>query len=293
MTLSQNSRIMTYKELWRKLTDVYDEREAKAVARLVFEEEFGLSLVDLMTGGDETLTTAQQKRLEAMSARLVAGEPVQYVLGRAYFCGRRFHVEKGVLIPRPETEELCRLVVASVAESDGERAGQGLSDAEVLDVGTGSGCIAVTLALAGAALTAWDVSERALAVARMNAARLGAQVEFVRQDALCPPADIARWDAVVSNPPYIADEEREAMHRNVVDYEPHEALFVPDDNPLVFYRAIARYAARALRSNGQLFFEINPLFARQMEEMLAGEGFSRVEILRDQQGKERMARASV
>ena len=183
---------MTYSEFWQPLTAVYDEGEARAVAQMVMEVHFGLTMADVLCGrmGDEA-------ELLQLQRRLLTGEPVQYVLGLAEFCGRQFHVEPGVLIPRPETEELCRWVI-EVAERGKDRC-------TILDIGTGSGCIATTLALdllaQPASVVAWDLSDTALLVARKNAERLGANVSFVKQDALCPTDDQACWDIIVSNPP--------------------------------------------------------------------------------------------
>lgn len=217
--------------------------------------------------------------------RLTRSEPVQYVLGQAEFCGRRFAVGPGVLIPRPETEDLCRWVCADAAARGG-----GATD--VLDIGTGSGCIAVTLALGigGARVAAWDVSADALAAARSNAASLGAAVDFSQTDALRPPRDEAAWDIIVSNPPYVCDSERDAMDSNVLDYEPPQALFVPDADPLRFYRAIGRYAATALRPGGALYFEINPMFAQRFDGLALDCGLGAAEVRPDRFGRQRLVK---
>lgn len=272
---------MTYNDIWRRLAAEYGDGEAKAVARILLEDSYGLSYADVVCGGVESLPSADAVRLEADVARLEKGEPVQYVVGCAQFSGRTFCVQRGVLVPRPETEQLCSLVADDAAKRQGEKS--------VLDIGTGSGCIAITLSLdiPGAHVSAWDISADALAVARHNAAQLGASVNFSRQDALNPPADNARWDYIVSNPPYICERERSEMSSNVLDYEPATALFVPDADPLLFYRSIARYAYRALKPGGGLFFEINSLYAAETEEMLRSEGFSDVHTLKDIFGKER------
>lgn len=279
---------MTYDELWRPLTAVYDAGEAKAIVRYVLDVRFGMSATDVYCGKVTQLSADDERCLDEIMQRLLRAEPVQYVLGEAEFCGRTFAVEPGVLIPRPETEELCRWVV------EGEAAGRE-GGKDILDVGTGSGCIAVTLALDvdGARVEAWDVADEPLRVAPANAARLGAQVNVVRQDALTAPCDDARWDIVVSNPPYVCDSERAAMEPNVLGYEPERALFVPDADPLRFYRAIAGYAAKALRPDGELYFEINPTFADDMVEMLRQAGFAAVEVRTDQFGKRRFTKAKL
>ena len=267
---------MSYEEFWRPLTAVCEAGEAKAVTRLVMETLYGLTYADLLCGRMQTLPEAP---LRNVLSRLLQNEPVQYVLGQAAFCGRTFRVGPGVLIPRPETEELCRWIIGSTQRG-----------ARILDIGTGSGCIACTLAaeIAGSRLSAWDVSETALATTADNARRLGVEVNVMRMDALhpTPPAGPA-WDTIVSNPPYICQQERAEMRPNVVDYEPEKALFVSDADPLLFYRAIAAYAAKALVPGGRLYFEINPLYAKPLQDMLRQAGFGKAEIREDQFGKQR------
>lgn len=275
----------TYRALWQRLQPVYDEREAKAVVGMVLEERFGLTLTDIVCGGVEALGSEQCEELEQMMRRLETGEPVQYVLGSARFCGRSFRVEPATLIPRPETEQLVGMV------SDFARR---MASPAILDVGTGTGCVATSVALEcpAARVTAWDISEEALRVARGNALRLGAEVDFCRQDALCPPAlDEGKWDAIVSNPPYVMEKERAAMAVNVLRYEPSLALFVPDGDPLRFYRALAVYGRKALKDGGGLFFEINPLQAAPLASLLEEEGYREVAILADAFGKQRFAQA--
>lgn len=284
----------TYAALCHRLAAVYDEGEARAVVRLLLQEQFHLSWADVLCGKVSELSADDRMLLEEMARRLEQGEPVQYILGREMFCGRSFAVGPGVLIPRPETEELCEWVV----EEQGTRGeGQGNRPApspSLLDIGTGSGCISITLALAmpSARVTAWDISEAALRVAEGNARTLGARVDFARQDALHPPTDTARWQAIVSNPPYVCEQERSAMAPHVLRHEPEQALFVPDDDPLLFYRAIARYAAQALQSGGRLYFEFNPTQADALRNMLQGEGFCDILLRHDQFGRLRMARAT-
>ena len=273
---------MNYTELCKLLTEavdklgkrIYDVREARAVARVFLEDLYGFSTAD-MYGGREA------EGCEENVERLVKGEPVQYVVGKALFADRYLTVRKGVLIPRPETEELCGWVAKETKENT-----------EVLDIGTGSGCIAITLALdTKARVTAWDIADEALETARENSRELKAAVRVERQDMLQPPTDGRQWDIIVSNPPYICEKEKAEMEANVLDYEPHIALFVPDEDPLRFYRAIARYASTSLRKGGLLFFEINSGCAREMERMLVAEGFMEVETRTDQFGRERMVKA--
>ena len=291
---------MRYRDLWQRLLSLYDEREAKAIVRLVLEERFGLTLAEMLGASlNEKLNIKNEKsngeeELEDMMRRLEQGEPVQYVLGEAWFCGRRFHVEPGVLIPRPETEMLVEWgLQGDIQTIDKEIKEAPRRGMKVLDIGTGSGCIAISLALGlpSASVVAWDVSDAALRIARANAEQLGAEVSFVKQDALAAPDDIARWDVIVSNPPYVCASEAAQMEPHVLEHEPHEALFVPDNDALLFYRAIAQYARRALKPGGRLFFEINPLYATELSSLLKSMGFAEVELRDDQFGKCRMIKA--
>lgn len=274
----------TYNTLWRQLASVYAPGEAKAVVRYVLETAFGLSPADIYCGKADELPEADSARLAAIMARLQAAEPVQYVLGEAEFCGRLFKVGPGVLIPRPETEELCRWIAGSASST--RPAGQ------VLDLCSGSGCIGITLALdlAGAEVTAWDISVEALETASLNAARLGAQVSVARRDVLALPSDSPQWDLMVSNPPYVCDSERGGMDRNVLDYEPECALFVPDGDPLRFYHAIFAYARQALKAGGWLYFEINPLHKDAIGDTATDMDFKDIEFKADQFGRTRFMR---
>ena len=284
---------MTYNELWRQLTQVYDDYEAKAIARMVYEVRFGLMPSDLFIGKDTQLSTDDQKLLAEITQRLLTGEPVQYVLGEAEFGGRTFHVEPGVLIPRPETYELCQWIM-----EEGRGKKEEGRNTSILDIGTGSGCIACTLAaeLADAEVTAWDISDDALRIATENAKRTNVHVSFEKVDVLNTSLLNRERPAmglyiIVSNPPYICNKERATMERNVLEHEPELALFVPDDVPLLFYRTIARFAAKALNPGGALYFEINPLYVSEMQQMLSEEGFSHTEIRNDQFGKQRFTKS--
>ena len=276
-----------YRELWEQLTPLYDETEAKAVVRTVLEVRFGLTLTDILCGKVNDLSAEDGRSLEKIMQRLRQAEPVQYVLGEAEFASRRFKVAPGVLIPRPETEELCAWIVSEQTPADGE-------PITILDIGTSSGCLAVTLSLdiPGAVVSAWDISQDALRIASENAKTWGAPVCFALQDALAAPKDSMKWDIIASNPPYICPSEAAEMAQNVLKYEPSTALFVPQNDPLLFYKAIANYAIEALKPSGKLYFEINPLYRNQLEEMLKNVGFIDIEIRKDAFGKDRMARAS-
>lgn len=261
--------------------------EAWALARWVFESRFGFSQVQLLTDKDSYFSDEERHELLFIVHRLLQGEPIQYILGSASFCGLDIAVGPGVLIPRPETEELVAWVTDSVHACFGD------VNVHLLDVGTGSGCIALALAarLPEVHVSALDVSEEALAQARRNAAALGLQVDFFCQDILRAVApEHCRWHVLVSNPPYICRSEARDMERNVLDYEPHLALFVPDDDPLLFYRTIAQYASAALLPGGLLFFEINRAYARETEQLLYGMGFEQVEVRKDAYGNDRMVK---
>ena len=277
---------MTYNELWHLLAPLYGDGEAKAIARLVFEVRFGLSMSDICLGKDTQLSANNQTELKGIADRLLEQEPIQYVLGQADFCGRAFMVNEHVLIPRPETEELCRWIT-----SQGDR-----HRVRLLDIGTGSGCIAITLAaeMPDAEVTAWDISAEALEVARENAKRTHVHVSFEQVDALNIPHSsflTSHFSFIISNPPYICNKERACMEANVLEHEPHTALFVPDDDPLLFYRAIAQYGQIALEPGGWLYFEINPLYAQPLCDMLRMMSYHDIELNLDQYGKQRMIRA--
>ncbi len=254
----------------QRLLSVYPQREARALYMLVMEVAFGLTPTQVLTGKDNKLSSDKQALLQNIIDRLLRKEPVQYILGQADFCGHTFHVAPGVLIPRPETEGLVRLI--------GQHSPTPCS---VLDIGTGSGCIAVSLALMGHKLTAMDVSADALKIARENARTLQVNVDFCQEDILHPSHTQQQWDVIVSNPPYVCQREAGQMDSNVLDYEPHLALFVPDDDPLLFYRAITLFAVKHLTANGRLYFEINQEYPAETASLLEQAGFRKVEVHTD------------
>lgn len=294
---------MTYHDICQRLTPLYGPQEAKAMTRMLLEDLFSLSFADILCGATEHLSDADTLRLQQSVARLLDAEPLQYVTGKAFFCGHPFHVAPGVLIPRPETEWIVDTAVNLVTSSA----------PRILDIGTGSGCIATSISLALADrhchTEAWDISEDALRIAADNAERLGADVKFRRRDALRLEEDFpaeenqggaealsdtnaaASWDIIVSNPPYICNREAADMHANVLRHEPHLALFVPDTDPLLFYRAIARYAMRSLRKGGWLLFECNTLYAHDTAQMASDMGFATSVVEDDCFGKPRFVKA--
>ena len=268
-------------DVTHRLAGIYGQREAQWMVRIILENVKGYSPVDVVLHRDEVLSDFIVGKIEDVTNRLLKNEPIQYIFGSARFYGNSLKVTHATLIPRPETEELVALIDKENRETD----------LRVLDVGTGSGCIAVTLArvLRFPIVDAIDISEDALAVAQENAQSLRVNVNFKKGDALAmekPKTPI--YDIIVSNPPYIADKEREDMSQNVLQYEPHTALFVPDNDPLRFYRAIGDYGTKALKGGGRLYFEINPLYVEEMRAMLDAMGYKEIRAVRDLPGKERM-----
>lgn len=289
---------MTYDDIWHRLAGVYDQREARAVARMLVEEKFSLSFADIICGGVEALPDADKQWIEAAVKRLEQGEPIQYVLGWAWFGGLKFNVRSGVLIPRPETEWLVDNICPHPAPSNDR-------PLRILDIGTGSGCIALSIKqrLPETYVEAWDISTEALSIAADNARSLGLDVVWRQQDALnitpnvlsttpndnSAVPDSPLWDVIVSNPPYICERERTDMARNVLEHEPSTALFVPDTDPLMFYRAITRYAVDSLNEGGRLLFECNTLYAGDTARMMADEGMTATQVYDDCFGKPRFA----
>lgn len=281
---------MTVKELAdvtrRRLAPRFGDGEARWMVRLMMEEVKNYSSVDVAVRGDFDAGETAERRFDEITSRLLKGEPIQYIFGRARFYGMNLKVSPAVLIPRPETEELVDMIVKDWSNR---------RDLQVLDMCTGSGCIAIALArnLPFAEVDAIDISPEALAVARENASELKADVRFREEDALHMPEADGEYDIIVSNPPYIAEHERAEMEANVLEHEPALALFVPDDDPLRFYTAIARYALKALKEGGRLYFEINPLYAPSLQKEMTAMGWNDVRILPDMQKKNRFLIASL
>ena len=330
---TSNIKMKTYQQLWQSLTPLYDAGEAQAIVRTVLDVKYGMTLTDIICGKVNELSADEERKLEEIIISLQKGEPVQYVLGEADFAGRPFHVEPGVLIPRPETAELCQWIekdmieksIVSSEDSPEDSSGnspQATDDAKlILDICTGSGCIAITLGLniPNSEVTGWDISEDALRIAQGNVEMMKAgNVRIEHQDALALPKaaetdnekmkgnndkevvkpkgeaktpSTQKWDLIVSNPPYICEKEKADMEKNVLEHEPSLALFVPDEDPLKFYRAIAEYASSALKSGGALYFEINPIYEKETREMLLKLDFKDIETKEDAFGKKRMMRA--
>lgn len=256
-----------------RLQPYYTAEEVSALSRIVCCDLLGQAPTDYYLGKDIALSPKKEQELEDILQRLSRFEPLQYIEGRTLFLGRELLVAPGVLIPRPETEELVELMLKEIP-----------ADARILDVGTGSGCIAISLAkeLPDTLVTAWDVSPEALSVAQANARKLQADVRFVECDVLaCQVDEVGLYDVIVSNPPYVTEAEKADMEPNVLQWEPSLALFVPDDDPLRFYRRIAVLGRDMLTDGGRLYFEINRAYGREMVEMLRTMGYVGVRVEKD------------
>ena len=276
-----------YDVLKAGLTPVYGAPEAEALSTLVLTEVTGLSNASLKAFTDTELNVVQSERLLTLLAELKSGKPVQYILGHTEFYGLTFEVNSSVLIPRPETEEMVAWILQTMAKD---------SHNTILDIGTGSGCIPIVLKskLTDSKVFSIDISPDALNTARHNAQLNKVDVVFVEADVLnltAPEILRQNFDVIVSNPPYVTNADKQQMHRNVTDFEPHTALFVPDEAPLIFYDAIARFAIGNLVDGGYLFFEINEAYGAETVGMLTEMGFQQIELRKDMFGKDRMIRA--
>ncbi len=267
-----------------KLRGIYPENEIHSLFRILLEEISGMQAAFFLSDKSKQLNEQQEKRLDDILTRLQKSEPLQYIIGKTEFYGLPFSVSPDVLIPRPETEELVEWIVQEYRTKP----------VHIGDVGTGSGCIAVALAklLPLAAVEAWDVSPEALSVATKNAVRNGVDVAFREENVLSESKGRGfTFGIVVSNPPYVLHSEKKTMHRNVLEHEPHLALFVEDDDPLLFYRKIAQFGKQALEPSGALFYEINAAKGQATVELLTKLGYSDVELRQDLSGNDRMVKA--
>ena len=274
------------RSLTQTLASCYSREEASSVARIVLSEGMGFSTVRIYSGKDNDLSDIEQKKLQKIVSRLLNFEPLQYVLGKASFCNLSLKVAPGVLIPRPETEELVTLIAKECAGSE----------PRLLDIGTGSGCIAIALKknIPGACVEAWDISAEALSQAKKNASFVGVDISFRQIDILQLQAikDIVEeYDILVSNPPYVLYSEQKEMDPQVLNWEPHSALFVPDEDALRFYRSIATLGRRLLREGGFLYFEINKQFGADIMMLLKSLGYKHVQLIKDQFLNDRIIKA--
>jgi release factor glutamine methyltransferase len=270
----------------KQLQHLYTDSEIKSFGYLILESVCRLDKSSVLRGKDKQLSPEERLRIREITEKLKKFRPIQYELGEAEFYGLKFKVDENVLIPRPETEELVELVIRDIG------CGKGLL---CLDIGTGSGCIAVALAknLPGLSVHALDISEKALAIAEQNAGSNGVQVQFFRKNIFEDFSSVfpEKWDLIVSNPPYITPEEKESMSKNVLDYEPHQALFVPHGKPLLFYERIAEIGLKHLKANGALYLETSARYGKATAQMLENRGYRFVKSLKDISGKDRMIKA--
>lgn len=269
-----------------QLTALYGRAEAESFFYLTLEDFRGWKRTDLALNPDALFSDDELAQWEFVVAQLKKEIPVQYILGSAHFFGMQFKVNENVLIPRPETEELVAWILSDMQTS-------GLANQRILDIGTGSGCIAVSLAKNSkeAEVSAIDISDAALELATTNAAANDVRVKFSRKDILATGDLGQTYDIIVSNPPYVRNSEKSGIKKNVLDNEPHLALFVNDDDALIFYRKIAALAKKDLSENGRLFFEINQYLAKETMDMLETSGFSHLELRKDIYGNDRMVLA--
>lgn len=274
-----------YHEIKKMLAGYYPDAEASALAKMLLVEVLHFSTLELFGGKDKEVFKKDLDVLYEMSRRLQNQEPIQYIISKETFCGMPFVVNRHVLIPRPETQDLVEWIIGEVQQTNPCR---------LLDMGTGSGCIAISLAkeLPHAQVEAWDISGEALQVARQNALNNQVKVDFHQQDILSASSGMAEWNVIVSNPPYIANKEKAEMESNVLDWEPHTALFVPDHDPLLFYRKIAQLGMSMLVNGGALYFEINRAYGAEIIAMLQALGYKDIIIRKDRFNNERMIKAT-
>lgn len=280
---------LAYKQLLAQLYEIYESREAGNIADWVIEHVTGQQKIDRIVYKDLPVSAAQQTQLIKIAAELLYHRPVQYVLGEAWFMDMKLAVNEHVLIPRPETEELVEWMVNDIKKS-------GSKKVSLIDIGTGSGCIpiAVKKKIPDSAVFAVDVSGEALQVAKLNRIQQKVAVDFLQLDFLCENEwnRLGKYDIIVSNPPYIKESEKTEINDNVLKYEPHLALFVPDEDALLFYKAIAKFSRKHLEAGGSVYVEINEALGKNVAEVFEQNGFSNIILKKDLQGKDRMVRAS-
>ncbi len=295
MYLTENGRTMKnaksiFHDIVSDITLQESPDEIKSIVWILLGKVLGISQTDILAGKVVSVTPDTTRILKESVKRINNHEPIQYIVGEAHFYGRTFQVDPAVLIPRPETEELIRTVLSWKRT----RKGYDKSPLKILDIGTGSGCIAITLSLEceGAGVYASDVSPQALSIAALNARRQEANVNFIEHDILREGIPFRNVDAIVSNPPYIPESEKRFMQTNILSFEPELALFVPDDDPLRFFREIVQKAEEALTTGGLLAVEINERFGREVREVFMSHGFAEVAILADVAGKSRVVKGT-
>lgn len=271
-----------YDKIVNKLTHLYNRDESRQLARMLLEECIAIPFEKIIIDEVIALSKSEEKFLEGKIDQLLQYQPIQYVLGKAFFYGRDFIVNPDVLIPRQETEELINEIII-----DNKKPGL-----KILDVGSGSGCIGISLALElkDAHISSLEIDSRTLEVTRANAKKHNVELDYILEDILTLETLPAKYDIIVSNPPYVTEKEKELMSNNVLDHEPHKALFVPDEDPLLFYRYIVSMAKKQLLPNGKLYFEINEQFGPDILQLCKNEGSSLTKLVQDINGKDRIAK---
>jgi len=265
----------------KKLSEYYEINELQSLYFIMMDDGFGYSKTNILTNYDTIVPENEFQKITEIVSRLQKNEPIQYILGKTTFCDLTFSVKSGVLIPRPETEELVQMILLNNKEKE---------EIHILDIGTGSGCIPISLAkfLPNAKVTSIDISEKCLEIAQSNAQRNEVSIDFILANILDESIQFQKLDIIVSNPPYVLDSEKALMKPNVLEHEPHLALFVSDNDPLLFYRVIIEKAKKWLKSQGTLYFEINEQFAREIEVYALANGFSSAHCFKDIFGKDRI-----
>lgn len=276
-----------------ELEPLYDNNEAKTLFSIAAEKVLDISSGKLIMQKDLDISFIDTQKLLSILNDLQIGKPIQHILAEAHFYGLVFKVNENVLIPRAETEELVEWIISGCNRQLAVNSLALSEKLSILDIGTGSGCIPITLKkhLPNAKVSSLDISPEAIAIAKQNASQIGVEINFIAADILTFQSE-EKFDIIVSNPPYIRDLEKADMHENVLLHEPHLALFVSDENPLLFYKAIADFSRLNLNATGQLYFEINEYLGKETIEMLADKGFIDIELKQDMQGKDRMVRAA-
>ncbi|MEQ8471539.1 MAG: peptide chain release factor N(5)-glutamine methyltransferase [Marinoscillum sp.] len=271
-----------YKETVLQLTPIYGGPEANSITNILFEDLLHIDRIKRLTNTNMQISETQKEILNVAISRLLKNEPIQHIVGYTHFFGRSFQVNQHTLVPRPETEELVNLIIGE------NKTGK----PTILDIGTGTGCIAISLELEihGSNVTGVDLSEEALQTAKMNAKALGAHANFIQMDILNNAPQL-RFDIIVSNPPYIPMSDKKEMHPNVLKYDPGSALFVPDDDPLIFYHRIAELGKISLNKGGKVYLEIHENFGEEIKNLLRENGYENIQVLKDLNGKNRMVSA--
>ncbi len=275
--------------IYNKLSPIYEENEIKSLSQWIIESVFKMKPHEISLCKDKKISPNDRQRIEDILLRLENNEPIQYILGETEFYGMTFTVNQDVLIPRPETEELVEWVIR-------EHQKDNRNPLQILDIGTGSGCIAISIAkhLSNASVYAIDISEKAIETAKHNASINQVNVQFICQDIFKSiSSDILpeKWDIIVSNPPYVSIFEQENMAKHVLDYEPHTALFVPNESPLLFYERIAEFGKDLLKETGQIYVETSALYGEETAKMFRDNGYQNIELRKDISGRDRMVRA--